>query len=389
MNRAHIEQVGGKLVALGVATSWQSNTVKPRKVRTKAALRTVEFNSSQAGYIVPQKVKETVYSLAVLVARSSTNALYLLEEEDRFWYVFIKDGDIQPGSDCFYSLEDSEDIRSRLSEARNLIGSERIYQYSSMFDLLGAIDVSDLALNDAKLSVKKGVGSIALFAVLVFVLTGLFVAYKKFDRQAVNSDSEILKVQNATQSYNSSLGEFQQSISSKSVMAYVERALTIPTNKFGFKLSSISCDYFNCVITYSSKDAFIISDALEWARTVDHTATFDRMNGALVLNRFIDTAHVPPVIPKREPEKAILNWADLTAIIKPLGITSSYSDLSLVSGAGVLGHTTKSGTWEVSSIGFGYALAIIEGLEKIPGVGMTYFRMSGDSVTLGGVYAIQ
>ncbi|MBY4677952.1 hypothetical protein [Marinobacterium arenosum] len=410
---SHIEEVNGRLFALGAIKPWSErvsrNPRPPRYIR----LRSARIGKAKGVYAVPERVARVeVYSLAALLvlacggdgashSASLRNALILVQlSNDQVWYALIKDGELQAGSDILHATStesDREMWRNRLAEAKQLVPEDSVYMFDNVAGLVDGLtgvaggDLEQQLLQSARLCGSGGmprkrqlllgaIGSVVIGAVVAFYL----------NLQPVHTEERAARLAQARSLYSSAVADYYRTIPSIQGGAFLQRALSVPINKLGADLASISCNYSQCRVIYSTEHARLVSPVIRWAQLLDAQASYDSTSGILSLNFDASIPQSPPAIPHLDPQQAQLVWADLRAALKPLGgITVSATDPAPAPGALDSGETLKTGSWEVASVPFKYALAVIDGLHRAPGAGISYMRLSGEFLTLGGTYAIQ
>lgn len=407
---SHIENVDEHNYILGVSRQWGEKARLPRPPRY-IEIRHASIGNKVGSYAVPDSYQsKDLFSLSALLESCDAfdNAFFFIDLPDnKYWFTSLIGGMIQPASDIIWSRntqDEDEILRNRIQDAEQSVDEGMLLRFNSVAELVQTLDrklESDVLEVGISRSILKGKPQVSFsitkrltIAIGFFALatTGVLV-FQEIQASNTQAAAEAVRIAQANTQFKNSISSYERSIPSHNAIAYVKRATSFPFNKFGAQASLIICEYSICTYSYTTANSGLISPSIQWAKSIDPGSEIDFSTGVFKFNRSINSVLKKSgeirKVPKITSIEAELQWANFRSGIRFTGANLTWISPAFLPGAEIIRKSMKSGEWTLADIPYQYVPAIAEGLNKIPGAGITYLRAGSNTMTLGGVYAIQ
>lgn len=389
----------------GSANRWTTQKINDSEVQRRQIKSALKHGDHSTTYLLSEQDvsehKETPFiSMAALLAETHGTGLFAVQlpgsEVPSSWVCLVIDGQVEADSDYIIQLASESDrnrLEGYLQDAAQLIdGETQAHQFASPDDLIASLVayqieslISDISLTlPKKFNAESPLAKAALVGVFVLVMS----AYAWYELVGFAPEPEEDNSAQLLEAYRSQLRRIEQLPSVDVAESFVKSALQpLPLSPYGFQLKSVSCRLAACSAVYGHVNARLISPVLEWAWGIDPNAVFDGQTKRLTLQ--FQPAQIGAALPLdvSSLKNFNLSLANYIAAINPSNATVSFQPPSRLMGSELAGRYDVSGTWNVSGVDAGWALAVVEGLQQLPGFRFDQFNFSDNKISLGGTYA--
>lgn len=388
--------VGPWQFALGAGNEWGDQ--RRQKIPQGFHEYRLTYQRQPAVYLMSEAATGRPVSLSAYLAATRESCFISCQlDEKRMWLCQVFGSRVSHATDRIFDLSDADqksELSDMLEDGQQLIGKDDIQHFKNPTDLAEFIS-RDLEKGARKLKSaalkKTQTISFSLKNAMVLVLIGVLIALG-YAGHLINEERKQRKAEQERRGrliaqHQQALTDLVTQFPISSGPSYLKSALSLPYYQLGYQMNSVDCSRNKCHVLYHRVSARVASPALEWARTIDPGASLGQSANELSFTVSVE-AELDPVVPIGRVEDIDLMWADFLTVLSDASTRVTVGALSPLPGNQEVGSRIMQGTWRVSYVPMGMGLAVLDGLQRIPGVRFNNMNLNGGQISIGGIYAI-